>query len=202
MKAAHASVVAVLLLTGCASFRQEARPTVWVALEPARASGGLRTGGPTLEVARFASAAPFGTDRVVAREGTSRWTFASYHRWVAEPGAMVSSWVRDALSCSDLFSAVFTPPAPYRADFRLSGAVRTLFWDRSEGTAVVELEASLVAAPDRPCGFWVHRAAAPVAADNVDAYLVAASDALARTTAALRDDVAGALATCARPGGP
>jgi hypothetical protein len=36
----------------------------------------------------------------------------------------------------------------------------------------------------------------------VDAYLVAASDALARITAALRDAVAGALATCARPGGP
>lgn len=198
MKAAHASVLAVLLLAGCGSFRQEARPTVWVALEPAQASGGLRTGGPTLEVARFASAAPFGTDRVATRDGTSRWTFASYHRWVAEPGAMVSSCVRNAMSCSDLFSAVFTPPAPYRADYRLSGAVRTLFWDRKEGTAVLELEASLVAASDRPCGFWVHRAAVPVPADTVDAYLAAASGALAQATAALRDDVGEAVGRCAR----
>lgn len=198
MKAAHASVLAALLLTGCAGLRQESKPTVWVALEPKPPGGGLRAGGPTIEVRRFATAAPFATDRVASREDTSRWTFATYHRWVAEPGEMVSSRVREALSCSDLFGAVFTPPAPYKADYRLSGAVRTLFWDRKNGTAVVELEASLVASPDRPCGFWVHRALAPVAADSVDAYLAAASGALTQATEALREDVAEALGRCDR----
>lgn len=198
MKAALASALAALLLAGCGGFLHEAKPTVWVALEPAPVSGGLKPDGPTLEVARFASAAPFGTDRVARREGTSRWTFAAYHRWVADPGEMVSSCVRDALSCSDLFGAVFTSPSPYRADYRLSGAVRTLFWDRKDGVAVVELEASLVAAQERPCGFWVHRTVAPVTADDVDAYLAAASHALAQATAALREDIAGALGRCAR----
>lgn len=198
MKAALALGVAALLLAGCGSFRHQARPTVWVALEPAPSPGGLKPGGPTIEIGRFASAPPFATDRVASREGTSRWTFAAYHRWVAEPGEMVSSCVRDALSCSDLFGAVFTSPAPHRADYRLSGAVRTLFWDRKEGAAVVELEASLVAAPDRSCGFWVHRAVVPVAANDVDAYLAAASAALAQATAALREDVAGAVGRCAR----
>jgi ABC-type uncharacterized transport system auxiliary subunit len=202
MKAAHASMLAALLLAGCGSLRHDPRPTVWVALEPAPARGGLRPGGPTLEVGRFASTAPFGTDRVATRDATSRWTFAAYYRWVAEPGEMVSSSIRDALSRSDLFSAVFTPPAPYEADYRLSGAVRTLIWDRKGAMALVELEASLVAAERRPCGFWVHRAAVPVAAETVDAYLAAASSALDQATSALREDVAGALAACPGPTGP
>jgi hypothetical protein len=61
---------------------------------------------------------------------------------------------------------------------------------------VVELEAPLVGA-DQPCGFWLHRAAVPVTTDSVDAYLAAASSALERAGAALRDDVAGVLEKCA-----
>lgn len=202
MMKASACVVAALLLAGCGGIGHETRPTVWVALGPAPAGGGLRAGGPGLEISRFATAAPFATDRVASRERGFRWAFAAYHRWVAEPGELVSSRLGDALSRADLFGAVFTGPAPIEPDFRLSGAVRKLFWDRESGSAVLVVEASLIAVQGRQCGFWVRHAAAPVPGDTVDGFLTAASTALAEIETALREDVAAALAACAPRRGP
>jgi ABC-type uncharacterized transport system auxiliary subunit len=205
MNAARVSVCAALLLAGCGGLMHEATPTVWLAVEPAPAVGGLRAGGPSIEVGRFATAAPFGSDRVVSREGGSRWSFASYHRWVADPGEMFSSRLREALSRADLFGAVFTPPGPGEADYRLGGAVRALYWDREERLAVLEIEASLVAAPDRLRGFWVRRAATPVRGDTVETFLAAASAAEAQVLADLRGDLTAALAAAtssSSPGSP
>jgi ABC-type uncharacterized transport system auxiliary subunit len=199
MKAGIAALAAAALLAGCAGLSQETRPTVWLALEPALPKGGLRAGGPTIAVERFAGAAPFDGDRVATREAASRWTFAAYHRWVAPPGDMVAARLREALGRLDLFGAVFTPPAPVDADYRLSGAVRGLWWDREARSAVIEVEASLIAGP-RLQGFWVRRAAVPVRGDTVEDYLAAESTALAGVIADLGKDVAGALAGEAKAG--
>ncbi|HWR97377.1 MAG TPA: ABC-type transport auxiliary lipoprotein family protein [Candidatus Methanoperedens sp.] len=199
MKAAFVCVVAALALAGCAGLAHQAAPTVWLALEPAPLHGGLRPGGPSVEVARFATAAPFATDRLASREGAGRWSFAAYHRWVADPGGMVSSRLREALSCADLFGAVFTPPAPLDAGYRLSGAVRGLYWDREAGRAVLELEASLLAAPDRLAGFWVRRAVVPVRGDTVGDFVAAASTAQVEVLGWLRAELARALAADAVP---
>jgi ABC-type uncharacterized transport system auxiliary subunit len=196
------SLVAATMLAGCAGMQGDVRPTVWLALEPRLPQGSLRAGGPTLEVGRFAAASPFDTDRVATREGASRWTFAVYHRWTAPPGEMVAARLRDALGRADLFGAVFTPPAPIDADYRLGGAVRALWWDREARSAVIEIEAALIAAPDRLRGFWVRRAAVPAAGDTVEAFLAAGSEALAQVIAELGKDVAGAIAEPARSIGP
>ena len=187
-------LVAAALLAGCAGMEQETRPTVWLALEPALPEGTLRGSGPTVVVGRFAAAPPFDTDRVATREGASRWTFAVYHRWAAPPGEMVAARLREALGRLNLFGAVFTPPAPLDTDYRLGGAVRGLWWDREARSAVVEIEASLIAAPERLQGFWVRRATVPVRDDSVEAFLAAGSAALAQVIADLGRDVAGALA--------
>lgn len=196
------ALVAAALLTGCAGMQREVRPTVWVALEPPLPAGGLRAGGPAIEVGRFAAAPPFDTDRVATREGASRWTFAVYHRWAAPPGEMVAARLREALGRLDLFGAVFTPPAPVDPDYCLGGAVRGLSWDRKERTAVIEIEAALIAEPDRLVGFWVRRAAVPVAGDSVEAFLAAGSGALAQVFADLGKDIAGAIAEPARSVAP
>jgi ABC-type uncharacterized transport system auxiliary subunit len=194
MKARIATLIAAALLAGCGGLTHETRPTVWLALEPVLPQGGMRAGGPTLEVRRFAAAPPFDTDRVVTREGESRWGFAVYHRWAVPPGEMVAARLRDALGRLDLFGAVFTPPAPLDADYRLSGAVRGLWWDRQARSAVIEIEAALIASPDRLQGFWVRRAAVPVPGESVEAFLPAAAAALSQAITELGDDVAGALA--------
>jgi ABC-type uncharacterized transport system auxiliary subunit len=194
MRSSTAILVAVALLAGCSGLTRETPPTVWLALEPTLPKGALRAGGPTIEVRRFAASAPFDTDRVVTREGGSRWGFAVYHRWAVPPGEMVAARLREALGRMDLFGAVFTPPAPLDADYRLSGAVRGLWWDRETRSAVVEIEAALLAAPERLQGFWVKRAAVPVLGETVEAFLPAASAALSQAIAELGTDVAGAIA--------
>ena len=200
MKARMASIAAAALLAGCGGFSHEVRPTVWLALEPTPPGGGLRVGGPTIEVGRFAAAPPFDTDRVATREGGGRWAFAVYHRWAATPGEMVAARLREALGGLDLFGAVFTPPAPLDADYRLSGAVRGLWWDREARSAVIEIEVALVAPPDRLRSFRVRSAAVPVDGDTVEGFLEAASTALAQVLAEVGRDVAGALAEPAARG--
>jgi ABC-type uncharacterized transport system auxiliary subunit len=197
MKATFAVLAVAALLAGCGGLTQETRPTVWLALEPTPPQGGLRAGGPTVEVRRFAAVPPFDTDRVVTREGESRWDFAVYHRWAVPPGEMVATRLREALGRLDLFGAVFTPPAPLDADYRLSGAVRGLWWDRSAKSAVIEIEAALTARPDQLRGFWVKRAVVPVPGENVENFLAAASAALSQAIAELGADVAAVLAAVA-----
>jgi len=194
MKTRIATLIVAALLAGCGGLTHETRPTVWLALEPALPEGGMRAGGPTVEVRRFAATPPFDTDRVVTREGESRWGFAVYHRWAVPPGEMVAARLLEALGRLDLFGAVFTPPAPLDADYRLSGAVRGLWWDRQEKSAVVEIEAALTTRPDRLQGFWVKRATVPVPGESVEDFLPAASAALSQAIAELGTDVAGALA--------
>jgi ABC-type uncharacterized transport system auxiliary subunit len=195
MRGLIASVLAAACLAGCGGLMREARPVVWLALEPEPPRGGLRAGGPTLEVAGFATVPPFDTDRLPAREGASRWAFSTYHRWVAEPGEMVSSHARDFFGRADLFGAVFTPPAPREADWRISGAVRSLYWDRQRRSAVLEVEVSIVAAPERLAGFRVYRVEVPAAGTDVEHYLKAASTALARVLADVEEDVRRTLAS-------
>ena len=190
MRAWLIALLVTTLLPGCAGLQREANPTVWLALEPALPAGGARAGAPSLEVEAFATAAAFRSTQVSTREGTSRWSFTNYHRWVSEPGEMVAAAARDYLSRSDLFGAVFTPPGPVTADYRLSGAVRSLFWDRERRTAVLEVEVSLIALPDALRGFWIYRREVPVETADVQAYLRAASSALELVLADLRRDIA------------
>lgn len=186
------------LLSGCAGLMREPRPTVWLGLEPSLPDGGLRSGGPTLEVAAFATSEPFATDRVASRDGSSRWSFANYHLWMAEPGEILGASVREYLGGCDLFGAVVTPPAPFDPDYRLGGAVRELYWDRSRKAAVLEFEAALIAGTDRFLGFWVYRAEEPVSGDDVDSFLRAASSGASRLLAELARDLHQTL-TAARP---
>lgn len=108
---------------------------------------------------------------------------------------MVASCARDYLSRTGLFGAVFTPPGPVAADYRLSGAVRAIFWDRQRSAAVLELEASLITPPDTLRGFWLYRKEAPVQGDEIQAYLHAASSALGLALADLSRDIAGVTGT-------
>jgi ABC-type uncharacterized transport system auxiliary subunit len=194
MRTRFGIVALAILVAGCGGLQHEAKPTVWLALEPALPAGGARAGGPTLEVRDFATAAPFAGEEVASREGASRWSHAAYHRWSAEPGKLVATAARAFLSRGGPFGAVFTPPAPVEADYVLSGAVRSLYWDRERKSAVLEVEASLVAKSGALRGFWVYRRETPVAGDEVAGFIAAASSALDLVLADLARDLAPAAA--------
>jgi ABC-type uncharacterized transport system auxiliary subunit len=199
MRALQIALLLTLLLPGCAGLMRESKPTVWLALEPALPAGGARAGAPSLEVDSFATAAAFRSDQVSVRDGASRWTYTTYHRWVADPGEMVAAAARDHLSRTGRFGAVFTPPGPVEADYRLSGAVRGLFWDREKHLAVLEAEVTLIALPETLRGFWIYRREAPVEGAEVADFTLAASAALGLVLADLDRDVGGVIAGAQPP---
>jgi len=194
MRALLVALLLIALVPGCGGLMRESKPTVWLALEPTLPAGEARAGAPSLEVESFATAAAFRNDQVSAKDGPSRWTYTTYHRWVADPGELVAASARDYLSRTGLFGAVFTPPGPVEADYRLSGAVRGLYWDREKRSAVLEVEVSLIALPGALRGFWIYRRETPVEGDEVAAFLRAASSALGLALADLGRDLAGAIA--------
>lgn len=187
----------LLLLGACAAGLQQNTPQqVWVGLEPKLPTAGLAAGGPRLLVLPFGTEAPFRSDRLASREGEGRWNFAYYHRWLASPGDLVAFHAREYLSRCGFFGAVLSGDEPAEPDLRLGGAVRTLYWDRKQGEAVLELEASLAGSDGRFLGFWVYRARSPVGGQGNDVtdFLSAASDALTQVLKGLAADVTAAAA--------
>jgi ABC-type uncharacterized transport system auxiliary subunit len=194
MRAFRVAISLTLLLSACGGLLHETKPAVRLALEATRPAGGVRAGGPSLAVEAFATAAAYCSDQVSLREGPSRWSFTTRHLWVADPGEMVGAAACDYLTRTDTFAAVFISPGPVEADYRLSGAVRSLYWDRQAHTAVLEVEASLVARPGTLLGFWIYRKETPVAGEKVEDFLGAASSALNLALADLGRDLGGAVA--------
>jgi ABC-type uncharacterized transport system auxiliary subunit len=163
-------------------------------MDPRLPDGGLVAGGPTLQVLPFTTAAPFRSDRVTTRTGDGLWSFSHYHRWVSEPGELVSAAAARFLGRSDLFGAVAGAGSPFEPDYRLGGSVRALYWDRPGGRLVLEVEASLVAYPADFRAFWVRRAESPVQANDVAGLPAAAASALEQVLSELRADLLTALA--------
>jgi ABC-type uncharacterized transport system auxiliary subunit len=178
------------LLSACLpSFQRPAPRTAWLGIDASLPSGGLSPGGPTVEVLPFSTATAFRTDRVATRSAENDWAFSHYHRWVAEPGDMVSAAAARYLARADLFGAVMSAMPPFQPDYRLGGSVRELYWDRGRNLAVLELELSMAAFPSGFCGFWIRRAEVPVPGDSVAGFTRAAALALEEVFSALRSDL-------------
>ncbi|MBI5442075.1 MAG: membrane integrity-associated transporter subunit PqiC [Deltaproteobacteria bacterium] len=190
------AVLVALLLAGCGfgSFQRPAPTAVWLGLDAPPPSGGLRAGGPTLQVLPFSTATPFRTDRLAAKTGKDLWAFSHYHRWVAEPGDLVTASAARFFARCDLFGAVTSAGSPFEPEYRLGGSVHELYWDRTEGRVVLEVEASLVAYPSTFRGFWIRRAAVPVPGNDIAALPAAAGAALDQVLSELRKDLAASLA--------
>lgn len=195
-------LVAALLLTaaqlvGCSlgSFQRPSPDAVWLGMQPRMPQGGLRAGGPTLQVLPFGTVGPFRTDRLAARGSGDLWEFSHYHRWLAEPGEMVSTAAAQYLARCDLFAAVSSAGGTFEPEYRLGGSVRELYWDRRAGRLVLEVEGSLVAYPAEFRGFWIHRAEAPVAGNDLPGLPPAASAALEQILSDFRKDLNDSLGT-------
>ena len=135
-----------LLVAGCGG---KIRSSHYYALEippaPRAAESGPRLPA-TVAVRRFETPAYLRQGRIVYREAPAEIGFYEYHRWAADPAAMVTSAVIDALRSSQLVSFVKPYDGQGQQDYLMSGRLKQLEEIDSAGTVRVaaKLSAELV----------------------------------------------------------
>jgi len=91
----------------------------------------------TLAVRPFGTPAYLRQGRIVYRQAPAEIGFYEYHRWAAEPAAMVTSGMIDSLRSSHLFSFVKQYDGQGRQDYLISGRIEQLEEiDSAEGVRV------------------------------------------------------------------
>lgn len=114
-----------LLMSGCGKVRYPDYYTLAVAPSPPQAGNGERAPG-SLAVRDFETPAYLRQGRIVYRKSPTEIGFYEYHRWVNNPGAIVTTAMIDALRSSDLFSQVDLYASHVKADFQLRGRLERL----------------------------------------------------------------------------
>jgi ABC-type uncharacterized transport system auxiliary subunit len=97
----------------------------------------------TLAVRRFETPAYLRQGRIVYRENPNQIGFYEYHRWAADPGAVVTTAVVDSLRSSRLFTSVGPYYSDERPDYLLTGRLERL--DEIDYASGVKVEARLSA---------------------------------------------------------
>jgi cholesterol transport system auxiliary component len=91
----------------------------------------------TLAVRPFGTPAYLRQGRIVYRQAPAEIAFYEYHRWAAEPAAMVTSGMIEALRSSRLFSFVKPYDGQGQQDYLMSGRIEQLEEiDSAEGVRV------------------------------------------------------------------
>lgn len=134
-----------LLMSGCGKVRYPNYHTLALAPSPPPAANGGQALG-SLAVRDLETPAYLRQGRIVYRESPTEIGFYEYHRWVTNPGAIVTTGMIDALRSSDLFSQVASDASHIRPDFVLRGRLERLDEiDYGGGVRVeVKLSAQLV----------------------------------------------------------
>jgi uncharacterized lipoprotein YmbA len=133
---------AALLMAACGSARYPTYYALHIApdAKPA-ASDGRRT--VAVAVRRFETADYIRQGRIVYRETPEQVGFYDYHRWVADPGATVTTAMIDALRSARLFSVVVPDDGQEQQDWVLRGRLARL--DEVDYGGGVRVETRLVA---------------------------------------------------------
>jgi uncharacterized lipoprotein YmbA len=172
---------AALLMAACGSARFPAYYALNVAPQPKpAASDGRRT--VSVAVRRFDTADYIRQGRIVYRETPEQVGFYDYHRWAADPGAMVTAALIDALRSARLFAAVVPYDGQERQEWVLRGRLARL--DEIDYEGGVRVETKLVAElVNRQTGemLWTGEAseAANIETRTVDSVVGAMSHAVA-----------------------
>lgn len=82
----------------------------------------LPTTKATLVVRPFSASEPYTQDRLVYRTSPYQLDFYNYHRWAAPPAEQVTTWSRQYLRSSKIFTKVY-PTGEGMADFALGGRI-------------------------------------------------------------------------------
>ncbi|MBW1721655.1 MAG: membrane integrity-associated transporter subunit PqiC [Deltaproteobacteria bacterium] len=137
-----------LLLPSCLGLEQPSNKVDYYTLEyPPPRLEGLRPLECVVRVQRFSVAAPYNRIPIVYRDKAFRRQTYHYHKWRANPGDLVSSYLQRDLKSSGLFKAVLPYDSKGPSDYLLEGSVDEFFeWDTGETwKAVLTLSVALIA---------------------------------------------------------
>ncbi|WP_025321177.1 ABC-type transport auxiliary lipoprotein family protein [Deferrisoma camini] len=191
MRALFALALALTFLSsGCAGWRRPAVPVVRLGISPDVAAGSPASTDTVVEIAAFATAPAFRTDRVAVAEGGSGYRFLTRVRWAAEPGPLVADALRRGLIGSGAAKAAFAAPAPVSPDLRCTGVVDALYWDRSRGVVVLGATWSLIGPDGELESFRSGQWEVPVDPATLQGFQTAADRVVARLVGSVAKDLA------------
>jgi len=137
--------LAAFVLTGCLTGGGEPPPEIRhhvVEYEPPGAVG-LEPTGAVIKVDRFLTSPAYDTPEMLYRTEPYERRSYNYHRWLADPGQIVSSYLVRDLRVVELFRAVLPARSMDPARFRLAGEVEEFLEvdsdDRGAARLVVQI---------------------------------------------------------------
>lgn len=155
----------------------------------------------SLQVERFSVAPIYNTNRIIYREGPFKRDEYFYHKWRANPGDMVTDFLRRDMRNSGLFEAVLPYDSNVRVSCALEGSVDEFVeWDGPEGwKAVLTVTVALMSNNEPDVSRQVlfqksYRTEKPLSEKNPQALARAMSQAMREISTAIIKDVYSALA--------
>lgn len=145
----RAAVLSVALLAGCSLIRSTPTPPVRTYQLSYPAPTPLPAPAPvTLRVVPFGVAAAYDRPGFVYHDGAYDLGVDSYHRWVVDPGSMLTDVLARDVAAANMVQAVLQAPSALPSDYELNGQIEE-FAERDAGgcTAHLRLRAFLVRVP-------------------------------------------------------
>jgi cholesterol transport system auxiliary component len=124
-----------LIPAGCLNLKQPKNKIEYYTLEyDPPAAQNRQAVSSVIRIDRFAVSPIYNTNRIIYREGSFRREAYVYYKWRANPGDVVTYFLRRDLQHSGLFKAVVADDSRLGSEYRLEGTVDDfLEWDNNDG---------------------------------------------------------------------
>jgi cholesterol transport system auxiliary component len=124
-----------LILAGCLNLKQPRNKIEYYTLEYEPPAVQKRPPvSSAVRIDRFAVSPIYDTNRIIYRDGSFKREAYVYYKWRANPGDVVTYFLRRDMQQSGLFKAVLTGESHLGSGFRLEGSVdEFLEWDKPNG---------------------------------------------------------------------
>jgi ABC-type uncharacterized transport system auxiliary subunit len=118
----------LVLNSGCAGIKQQARETLYYTFDyaPPKATG-KKTMPVSIRIERFLISPEYDTDRIVYSSKKHLRQTYNYHRWRSNPRDLVTYYLTRDFSRSRLFNSVFYYQTLYPASYTVSGTIDELY---------------------------------------------------------------------------
>ncbi len=194
-------LIFLLFSIGCYNFKQPRNRVEHYTLEYASpVIPNLKPLPASLKVERFTVAPDYNTRRIIYRDGSFKRNEYFYHKWRANPGDMVASYLTRDIKNSGLFKAVLPHGTDFPFSYVLEGSVDEFVeWDEAQKwNAVLAVTITLMAAhePDvakRVLFQRTYHSVKPFKEKNPQGLTEAMSQAMADISAEIIQDVYAAL---------